>query len=299
MTRENEIRNQRAEFVSSTRICAIILLSAFCLLHSVGCGDVSRGRYNQASLKMVVQPVFSGAAMNRAFMPLFGYLSSETGYEVQYLSSLTFDGLGATIESSGAALVLCDPVTLLTLRRTHQARVLAAGDGAALAPGLIIVNSAAGILDCAQLKGRGIAIISQQSAQGYVSQALFLQARGIVLPRDARLSSCGTMEEVVAAVRSGRAAAGFVSPQALAGSRTADVTVLCQTTAVPNWVCATLDGGSTESDAKVAAALLRLSPANAEQGKILQQLGYSRFGEVPAVSLTELERQVRSLKVPY
>jgi ABC-type phosphate/phosphonate transport system substrate-binding protein len=299
MTRKSEIRKQKAEFVSLSRVCSIILLSAICLLHSVGCGDVSRGRYNQASLKMAVQPIYEGAAMNRTFMPLFGYLSTETGYEVQYLSSLTYDGLGATIEGSGATLVLCDPVTLLTLQRTHRAQVLAAGDGAELAAGLIIVGNRAGISDCAQLKRRTIAIVSQQSAQGYVSQAVYLQARGVVLPQDARLVNCGTMEQVIAAVRGGRADAGFVNQQALGAPRTTDVTVLCQTAAEPNWVCAALDGGSPESDAKVTAALLRLSPANAEQNKVLQQLGYSRFGELPAATMAELERQVRSLKIPY
>ena len=302
MRQQSEIRKQRSEQRSLSRIFAIILLSAFCLLHVVSCGDLSRGRYNQAALKMAVQPIYAGDAMSRTFLPLLAYLSAETGYEVQYLSSLTYDGLGATVEGSGATLVLCDPVTLLTLRRTHQARALAIGlsGDRGSSSGLIIVAQGSAIGDCRQLAGRRIAVVSQRSAQGYVSQAVWLQRLGVRLPRDARLVECGTMEQVVEMVRAGRADAGFVNwQQGMADPRPAGVTVLCQTAPVPNWVCATLEGGSPDTDAKIAAALLRLSPANAEQKKILDQLGYSRFGEVPANALAELESQLRALRIPY
>ncbi|MDI6740360.1 MAG: PhnD/SsuA/transferrin family substrate-binding protein, partial [Candidatus Edwardsbacteria bacterium] len=191
-----------------------ISFSALCLLHLAGCGDIGRGRYSQASLKMAILPVHSGAAMSATFLPLLDYLSSETGYEIQYISSLTYDGFGAAVESAGATLALCDPLTFLTLKRTQRAQALAIGIDAAggrTSSGLIVVGASSLVKNISQLRGMRIACIARQSSHGYLSQALSLRAAGIVLPDDARLITCGTMEEAAALVRTGRAAAAFLN----------------------------------------------------------------------------------------
>jgi ABC-type phosphate/phosphonate transport system substrate-binding protein len=267
-----------------------------------GCGDAGRGSYGQASLKMAILPVHGGEAMNGVFMPLLEYLTSETGYEIQYISSLTYDGFGASVEGSGAAVVLCDPLVYLTLQRTQQARAMATGigaDGARTSSGVIVVAAGSQLTAISSLRGRTIVCVSRQSAEGYVSQALALRAAGIVLPDGARLVSCGTMEQAAAAVHSGRAAAAFLDRQTMAGPDSAGLRVLAAGAPVPTWVCAALGSGEPETASRVGAALFRLTPSNPEHAKILAKLGYARFDLPVPAGLEELGKQASALRLPY
>ncbi|MCU0607523.1 MAG: phosphate/phosphite/phosphonate ABC transporter substrate-binding protein, partial [Candidatus Edwardsbacteria bacterium] len=174
--------------MTSLRIHRAPLLAAV-LLVIAGCGEPGRGRYSQASLKMAFQPAHSGAVMNRAFAPLLEHLSSETGYEIQYVSSLAHDGFGAAVGGAGAAVAFCDPLTYLTLQRTQAARALAAGvgpEGDRSAAGVIAVAERSPLSGLPQLKGAVIAFVSRRSSEGYLSQALACAAAGVALPGDAR-----------------------------------------------------------------------------------------------------------------
>jgi phosphonate transport system substrate-binding protein len=305
MNQSHERCNMKVSKYKNPRRNAVsffILHLALCIICFNGCGDAGRGSYSQASLKMAILPVHSGEAMSGVFMPLLEYLTSETGYEIQYISSLTYDGFGAAIEGSGATVVLCDPLVYLTLRRTQQARALAVGispDGARTSSGVIIVAAGSPVTGLAFLRGRPVACVSRQSAEGYVSQALSLAAAGIVLPDDARLVSCGTMEQAASAVRSGRAAAAFVSRQTMAGPDSAGLRVLAAGAPVPTWVCAALGNGEPEAAARIGAALLRLAPANPEHAKILARIGYARFDLPVPDGLEELGKQAAALRLPY
>lgn len=279
-----------------------ILYLAFCVVSFSGCGDAGRSRYGQTTLKMAILPVHTGEAMSSMFTPLLGYLSSETGYELQYISSQTYDGFGAAVEGSGAAVVFCDPLVFLTLQRTQGAVALATGiaaDGGRTGSGVIAVAAASPVTGLAQLRGAPIACVARQSADGYVSQALSLRAAGIDLPGGARLVRCGTMEEAAALARAGRVAAAFLGPQAMNSADSAGLRVVSPGAPVPAWVCAALGGADPEAAARIATALFRLAPANPEHAKILARLGFARFAPPAAAELGELGRQAAALAIPY
>jgi ABC-type phosphate/phosphonate transport system substrate-binding protein len=279
-----------------------VLLSALCVLVVAGCGDAGRGRYGQTTLKMAILPVHTGQAMNSSFTPLLEYLSSETGYEVQYISSQTYEGFGAAVEGSGAAVVFCDPLVFLTLQRTQGAVALAAGiatDGGRTWPGVVAVAASSPVTGLSQLRGASVACVARRSADGYVSQALALRQAGIELPGDARLVGCAPLEAAAALVRTGRVAAAFLGPQAMTGDDSAGLRVVSAGAPVPTWVCAALGGADPEAATRVAAALLRLSPTNPEHARILSRLGFARFDRPAATDLEALGRQATSLAIPY
>ncbi len=283
-------------------VSCLILPLVFCIAGLGGCGDPGRGRAGQATLKLAVLPVHDGRAMSDAYQPLLDHLSSETGYEVRYISSQDYDGFGAAVASSGAEVVLCDPLVFVTLRRTQGATALASGlpqDGGREDRGVIAVAAGSALTDPAQLRGKTIACVARRSAGGYLSQALALRAAGILLPDAARLVACGTMERAAALVRSGRADAAFLGRRTMAGADSSGLRVLAQGEPVPGWVCGSLDGADPDAAARVAEALLRLAPSNAEHSKLLARLDCARFGPPDQAGLDELAKQARSLAVPH
>lgn len=279
-----------------------VLFLALAVSSLAGCGEPGRGRYSQASLKMAFQPAHTGAAMNRAYAPLLEHLSSETGYEIQYVSSLAHDGFGAAVGGAGAAVAFCDPLTYLTLQRTQAAQALAAGVGPRgdrTATGVIAVAERSPLSGVPQLRGAVIAFVSRRSSEGYVSQALACAAAGLALPGDARLVPCSDMEAAAAMVRDGRARAAFLDRRAMSGGAAAGLRVLADGAPVPTWICASLGGRTAEAAERVGAVLRALNPAHGEHAKVLAGLGYIRFEEPDRSALDALAAAAASLRIPY
>lgn len=266
----------------------------------MGCGNMSQGSLGQEAVKMVVLPAYSTGAMSQKFLPLLRYLSAETGYEVQYISGSSYQGLGAAAQGAGADFALCDPLSFLILQRTHGARLMVMGMAPVLGPvtkGVLIAREDCG--EAQMLRGRTVACVSQLSSEGFVSQAAALAALGLLPNRDYKTMICGTMEEVVRTVQQGKAEAGFVAPGAVSGSCPAGVRVLLEGEPVPNWVCVNLKPGNEEIESKIKQAFLRLNPLNQEQQQILLGLGYEKFTDQPEGDFKKLEKEARDLKVPF
>jgi ABC-type phosphate/phosphonate transport system substrate-binding protein len=266
-----------------------------------GCGNLSRVRYGQETVKMAVLPAPSLGNMTESYLPLLRYLSSETGYDVQYVSSNSYGGFGATVEGSDVHLVLCDPLCLLTLRKSARAEVMAIGlgpGGAVRSPGLIVVRVGAGISEISGLKGKKVGLASQRSAEGFLSQALTLKAHGIDARRDLRLVTCGNMDEVVGRLRERKIDAGFIGLAAWDEAYSADLAVLSRTEPVNNWAVAALPGTAPEIRSKIQAALLSMGPGEEHQ-RILGRLRLEGFAAPAGGSWDDLARAADKAGVPY
>ena len=144
-----------------------------------------------------------------------------------------------------------------------------------------------------------MACLSQLSAEGFVSQACYLNSRQIHVQTDLKIIACGRVEEVIRQVADGRAQAGFISQASWDDSLDRDLAVLAVTGPVPNWVCVSLDGGNYDVDAKLADAMLKLNPGNPEQRKILKALGVYRFAKPAAADMGEMAKMANQAGVPY
>lgn len=278
------------------------LLSSFCLLLFVGCGNISRGSLSQEAVKMAVLPAYSTALASQKYMPLLDYLSRETGYEVQYIWGQSYAGLGAALETSGADFVVCDPLFYLTLKKTHQARPLVIGavsPGRTETRGLIFVPQGSGIAGPSDLKGKVVAVASMQSSEGFLSQACYLSTLGLRPGKDYRLLICGTMDEAVKKVAEGKAQAGFGGPGCLDSSAPGKLDSIASTDPVPGWLCLSLKSDNYEVEEKLAQAFLRLSQENPEHKIILEGLGYHGFTSPQSADLIGLAEMARSLNVPF
>lgn len=293
-------RNQKSK---ARTVAGALLPSAFCfLLLAVGCGDLSRVRYGQETVKMAVLPAHSLEGMTERYLPLLRHLSSETGYDVQYVSSSSYSGFGATVEGSDVHLVLCDPAILLTLVKAARAEVLAVGLGsgrAELAPGLIVIRSGSGLTDVSQLRGRRAGLASQRSAEGFVSQSVTLAESGLDVRRDLKLVACGNMDEVIRRVREGKVDAGFVGQAAWDEAAVGGLEILARTEPVPNWCVAALPGTAPEIKMKMRTTLLAMSRGNEEHRRILDHLRLEGFSRPSARAAEAMARAADKAGIPY
>ena len=269
---------------------------------SVGCGNISRGSLNQEAVKMAVLPAYSTNLTSQKYLSLLNYLSRETGYEVQYIWGQSYAGLGAAIETSGADFVICDPLSYLTLQKTHRARPMVIGippGGQTEVQGLIFVSPKSSITDPLSLKGKLVACASMQSSEGFLSQAFYLKSLGLIPGKDYRLLICGTMDQVVKKVASGQAEAGFGGPGCLDSSMVNNLVLLSRTEPVPGWLCLSLKGDNYEVEEKLTQAFLHLSRNNPEHKILLDGLGYQGFAGPPGADFKALAEKAQNLDIPY
>jgi len=284
--------------IDSTRI---IFIFSFCFLSLWGCGNLSRVRYGQETVKMAVLPVYSLSLMHQHYQPLLRYLSNETGYDVQYLSSNSYRSYGATVQSSHAHLIFCDPLNFLILRKTAGAEALAVGraeDGGGETSGLIIVRKDSRIKSLEEMRQVKVGIASQLSAEGFLSQALSLAEAGIDVRRRIKFIPCQTMDEVINKLGRGSLEAGFIGSGAWQDSLEKEFRILARTQRIPAWVCAALPDVDPEIKNKIALALLSLDPAKEEQARVLKGLNLSGFARPEGEPLNRLEEMARRAKLP-
>ncbi len=294
-----KLKTQNLEISKAIKV---LLPSAFCLLILItGCGDLSRVRYGQETVKMAVLPAHSLEGMAERYIPLLRHLSSETGYDVQYVSSSSYSGFGATVEGSDVHLVLCDALSLLTLEKAAGAGALAVGvgpGGSTSTPGLIIVRSG-DISEVSGLRGKRVGLASQRSAEGFLSQYVYLMKQGIDARRDLKLVPCGNMDEVLQMLGQGRIDAGFVGLAAWDNPEARGLEILARTDPVPNWSVAAMPGTPPEIGGKIQAALLSMNPNNESHRRILDKIRLEGFSRPEAKGMAELARAAEGAGIPY
>ncbi len=293
-------RKQKSKFRKAGRLLRSYAFGL--LILGAGCADISRVRYGQETVKMAVLPSRSLQGMADRYLPLLRYLSNETGYDVQYISSNSYSGFAATVQGSDVQLVLADPLSLLTLQKAARAEILAVGWGAGgslYTQGLVIAPQGSRIEDLKDLSGRRVGLASQRSAEGFLSQAWSLKEQGIDVRKDIRLVPCGNMDEVKRKLRAGRLEAGFIGLEAWEDSDIQDLKIVAHTEPVPHWAIAALPGTAPEIAEKIKSALLAMGPPKEGQQKILAGLGLVRFGQAEEPAFDDLKAKAERLGIPY
>lgn len=251
---------------------------------------------------MAVLPAHSLEGMTGRYLPLLRHLSSETGYDVQYVSSGSYAGFGATARSSDVHLVLCDALTLLTLEKAAGAEALAMGvgpGGASSSPGLIIVREGGGVKEIAELRGKKVGIASQRSAEGFLSQSAYLMKQGIDARRDLKLVPCVNMDEVVKKLKGGGLDAGFIGLTAWDEGAASGLAILARTEQVPNWSVAAMPGTPPEIRVKIQTALLAMNPSNEGHRRILEKIRLEGFSLPEPKGMSELARAAEAAGIPF
>jgi PAS domain S-box-containing protein len=250
--------------------------------------------------------------------PLTTVLNKAVPGQTFRVEALTYPELDVAVASGKVDFILTNPGHYVILKRrfglTSPLATLATEEGGqrcSVFGGVIFVRSGqTGLATLGDLRGRTIALPSTESLGGYQMQAYELMCAGVVLPRDARLLPTGMPHDnVVEAVLSGRADAGFVRTgalEAMAGEGKLDLhrlrllnpqsypgfPALVSTRLYPEWPLVAMPAANEAIARQVAAALYLMKEDTAEA----RAMGIRGFA-VPA-DYTAVEDLLRDLRLP-
>jgi PAS domain S-box-containing protein len=250
--------------------------------------------------------------------PLAAVLKKAVPGQDFLVEALTYPELDAAVAGRKVDFVLTNPGHYVILKRTFglssPLATLAMDEGgqrSSLFGGVIFTRAnQPGLTTLGDLKGRTIAIPGTESLGGYQMQAFELMRAGVILPREARLLTMGMPHDnVVAAVLSGRADAGFVRTgtlEAMAREGKLDLgrlmvlnplahpgfPSLVSTRLYPEWPVVAMPSANESIARQVAAALYLLG----EDAPEVRAMGIRGFA-VPA-DYTPVEDLLRDLRLP-
>ena len=247
--------------------------------------------------------------------PLARLLSDRLGLEVT-VRSMNRDALDEAVVRNEIGLLITGPSHYLTLRsRSALAGVLATvvrrngNIGTASLGGVIVTRSDSAIDTLPALRGRRVAIPNIRGVATYHAQALELRDAGLSLPDDAKVVPVANAAEAVAAVRQGRADAGFaragVLEDLIARGRLkpGELTVVNEqrlsgypfslsTRLYPEWPAVALPTLDPTTVRRLAATLLAIDPDH----PALKALGLAGFD--PPADYLPVEQLSRALGQP-
>lgn len=293
-------------FASAVR-CILLLASVFSAAGLAGCGHEMARAERPPVIRVAIQPVYSLAVMSEKYGPLMDYLSEETGYPVEQVSSLTQTNYLSAIEGARADIAFLNPLLYLQVRKTKGAyplaRVLNQG-GTDRYRGAIIARDDSAIRSLDQLRGCIAMTSSKKGVSGYLGQYKLLKEHGIDPDRDLTVVVAKTQDEVVRAVFEARAKVGFVREDALSAAPLPGVDpsrmhVIAYTDYFPNWCFVAFSGTDPAVAKAIKEALLGLDPANPSHARILRQAGAAGFVEASPTDYTYLGGIVAELNLPY
>ncbi len=250
-------------------------------------------------VRFAVLPAYSLEVMAKRYAPLMDYLTRETGFRMEFVSSLSYGHYLGVVEHSPVDFGFQNPFVFQVLRKTKGAYPVAqiVGPGGSLVErGIIVTHADSGIQEIGQLKGKRIMATSKRALVGYLAQADRLRMSGIDPERDARIILGGRQDELlVKSVLKRKVDAAFVREAALKTIEgkvdISRIKVIAYTDAFPTWCLAAFKETDPAVAAKVQEAVLKLTAANPENIRILEGIGATGF--VPA----DQERYEKVLEV--
>ncbi len=289
------------------RILSLLTLSGLLAGVAAGCiGPAPPPQPGQVRVKISVQPVYSLPLMSQKYSPLIDYLSRETGYEVQFVSAMSYSGYFATLESNQVDIGFQNPIAYVTLTKTRGAYPLAKEirpDGRALYRGVIITHRSSEIKTVHDLRGKKVMIASRRALAGYMAQALLCQENGLDVEQDMKVILAGTQEEVVTGVYHRVAEAGFVRedilPLIAERIDLEEIKVIAYTDYFPTWCVAGFRNTDPVIAETVKRALLKLDKEVPEHRKILDAAGLSGFAEAVDAEYDKVRQLLDRLDIPY
>jgi phosphonate transport system substrate-binding protein len=236
-------------------------------------------------VRIAVLPAYSLEVMAKRYAPFMDYLTRETGFRMEFVSSLSYGHYLGVVEDSGVDFGFQNPFVFQILRKTRAAYPVAqvVGPGGSLVErGVVVTRVDSDIREIAQLTGKRIMASSKLALVGYLAQASLLASAGVVPDRNVRIIRGGRQDELLVKLLLDRKAdAAFVREGALKtveGSvDLSRIRIIGTTDFFPNWCLAAFPETDPTVVSKVQEAILKLTAENPEQASILEPMGAVRF----------------------
>lgn len=256
-------------------------------------------------VKIAVLPEYSLELMAAKYMDLISYLAKETGYRVEYVSSLSYSNFLSTVESSKADLGFHNALIYGILVNTRDAYPLAqavGSNGSRMQRGIIITHRESTIHHMSDLRNKRVMVASKKAVSGYLAQIADCLEVGINPDKDLNIIIGARQDEVIKKVLRKDVDAGFVREDVLrAVEKMVDVSqirIVHHTKYYPNWVVSAFRETDPEVALRIKAALLNLNEANSEHRKILQLIGLKGFAESKDSDYEEVKKIAFKLALP-
>jgi phosphonate transport system substrate-binding protein len=236
-------------------------------------------------VRIAVLPAYSLEVMAKRYAPFMDYLTRETGFRMEFVSSLSYSHYLGVVEDSGVDFGFQNPFVFQILRKTRAAYPVAqvVGPGGSLVErGVIVTHVDSGIREIAQLTGKRILVTSKHALAGYLAQASRLAEAGVLPDRNARIIRGGRQDELLVKLLLDRKVdAAFVREGALKmveGSvDLGRIRIIGTTDFFPTWCLAAFPETDPTVVSKVREAVLKLTAENPEHTSILEAVGGIRF----------------------
>jgi phosphonate transport system substrate-binding protein len=282
---------------------AVILLLV-CSLLLVSCHPSPRGG-ERKTIKVAILPDYSLELMAAKYMDLINYLSRETGYRIEYVSSLSYSNYLSTVESSKADIGFQNALVYQVLVQTRGAYPLcqAVGrDGSRTNRGIAIAYAGNNIHSLLGLKDKRVMVASKKAVSGYLAQIADCAGQGIDPDTDLKIVIGTRQDEVVRKVQCGEVDAGFVREDVLEiaakGGSLSNIRIIHRTRPYPNWVVSAFRETNPEVAAKVKEALLKLNDESPEGRVILQSMRLKGFAESQHKDFQQVRETAARLNLP-
>jgi len=258
------------------------------------------------TVRIAVLPAYSLEVMAKRYAPFMEYLSRETGFRMEFVSSLSYGHYLGVVEHSRVDFGFQNPFVFQILRKTRSAYPVAqvVGPGGSLAErGVIVTHTDSGIQEIGQLKGKRVMATSKSALVGYLAQAKRLMETGVLPERDVRIIRGGRQDELLMKLLLERKVdAAFVREGALkAVEGSVDLTrirIIGTTDSFPNWCLAAFPETNPTVVAKVQDAVLKLTAENPGDALILEVMGAIRFAVIDTEQYQKVLDLVAALGVP-
>jgi len=284
---------------------SVIALLFFISISLLSACHPSPSGEGKRTVKVAILPEYSLELMASKYMDLIAYLSRETGYRVEFVSSLSYTNYLSTVESSKADIGFHNALIHNILVRTRGAYPLCqvmSADGAKCTRGVVIVHRGSGIGDLSGIRGKRVMVISKRSVAAYLAPVADCLEKGIVPDRDFRLIIGTRQDEVVRKVLQHKVDAGFVREDVLrAAAKVMDISdlrVVHLTSPYPNWVISAFRETDPEVAARIKEALLRLDQGTPEGKAMLEQMGAKGFVEAQESDFEQARKLAAKLNLP-
>jgi len=285
------------------RVSLVITLLVLGLL--VSCHPTA-GTGGKKTVKVTILPEYSLELMAGKYMDLINYLARETGYRVEYVSSLSYSNYLSTVEASKADIGFQNALIYEILVNTRGAYPLVqaiGSNGLRTNRGIIITYRGSGIHNVSDLKGKRVMVASKKAVSGYLAQIAECAEQGIYPDRDMWIIIGTRQDQVVRKVLQRDVDAGFVREDVLpAVAKLMDVSnirIVQHTKYFPNWVVSAFRETDLEVASKVREALLKLNEEDPEHRRILQLLGLKGFAQSADSDYEEVRKIATRLALPF
>jgi len=215
--------------------------------------------------RLSMLPRYSPEEINRRISPLAEYLGKKTGHTIEVVITSDFAQYEKQLKNGSIEIGYENPYIYTLVAQRHEAIAMAVkGKDKDRFRGVIITRTESALSSLKDLKGKTISIVGYTSAGGYLSQKLSFINAGINLETEMNISEAvnNKQENVILAVYSGEADAGFIRESALHRAdhyiANSQISVVSKCAWLPNWAFSVQKKLPAQFKTDLQAALLDL-----------------------------------------